>query len=378
MAFVRRGRASLPGMSDQSPLRILVLYTELAPYVLAGLERAVRDHGVKVDVVRWPVNSEAPFKISVSEGITLHERRTLSTADLIALADRVQPDLTLCTGWIDKGYLRVCRHLRGRGQRVVMCSDTAWHGDLRQWVAALVARFSFGRLFSHAWVTGDRQRTYALRLGFAPDRVRTGFYAADTSLFLPIGERLLRSRTDAWPHRFLCVARYIPAKCHQLLCDAFAELCTNGRAGDWELWCVGTGELFEQVSTSVSGSHPRIKHMGFKQASEMETILDQSGVFVLASNYEPWGVVVQEHACAALPMVLSDQVRASERFLEPGRNGVIFKADDMTALMNALRSIITMTDGQLREMGKCSNELGSAWGPSEWATTLVQLALERP
>jgi glycosyltransferase involved in cell wall biosynthesis len=118
--------------------------------------------------------------------------------------------------------------------------------------------------------------------------------------------------------------------------------------------------------------------MGFKQASEMETILDQSGVFVLASNYEPWGVVVQEHACAALPMVLSDQVRASERFLEPGRNGMIFKADDMTALMNALRSIITMTDGQLREMGKCSNELGSAWGPSEWATTLVQLAQERP
>ncbi|MFN9323879.1 MAG: hypothetical protein ACK6A5_00655, partial [Flavobacteriales bacterium] len=85
-------------MSDQRPLRILVLYTELAPYVLAGLERAVRDHGVQVDVVRWPVNSEAPFELRVADGITLHERRSFSTADLIALTDRVKPDLTLCTG----------------------------------------------------------------------------------------------------------------------------------------------------------------------------------------------------------------------------------------------------------------------------------------
>jgi glycosyltransferase involved in cell wall biosynthesis len=365
-------------MSDQRPLRILVLYTELAPYVLAGLERAVRDHGVHVDVVRWPVNSEAPFELRVADGITLHERRSFSTADLIALSDRVRPDLTLCTGWIDKGYLRVCRHLRGRGHRVVMCSDTAWRGDLRQWVATLVARFTFGRLFSHAWVTGDKQRTYALRLGFPPKHVRTGFYAADTALFLPIGERLLRSRTEVWPHRFLCVARYIPAKNHQLLCEAFAELCERNGAGDWELWCVGTGDLFEQVSTSAAGIHPRIKHWGFKQATEMAEILGQSGVFVLASNYEPWGVVVQEHACAALPLVLSDQVRARERFLEPGRNGVMFQADDKDALMNALRSMVNSTDGQLREMGERSHELGSAWGPSEWALTLVQLAQERP
>lgn len=365
-------------MSAGHSLRILVLYTELAPYVLAGLERAVKEHGVTVDLVRWPVNPEAPFQLHFAEGIRVHERRALDDKALLDLALALRPDLTLCAGWIDKGYVKVCRKLRAAGLRTVLCSDTAWRGDLRQQVASVIGRLSFGRIFSHAWVTGEGQRTYALRLGFKSANVRTGFYAADTALFLPVGERLLNARTDRWPHRLLCVARYIPAKQHQLLCDAFAALCERGEAGDWELLLAGTGELYEAVLGSTSGSRPRIAHLGFVQAPDMPAVLERSGAFVLASSYEPWGVVVQEHACAALPLVLSDQVKAGERFLEPGRNGIRFTAGDQASLEHALLELFRMTDGQLREMGKRSMELGRAWGPSEWALTLVQLARTTP
>jgi hypothetical protein len=89
-------------------------------------------------------------------------------------------------------------------------------------------------------------------------------------------------------------------------------------------------------------------------------------------------VVVQEHACAALPLVLSDQVKAGERFLEPGRNGIRFTAGDRASLEHALRELFKLTDEQLREMGKRSLELGRSWGPSEWAFTLVQLARTTP
>jgi glycosyltransferase involved in cell wall biosynthesis len=360
--------------AKRTGLRVLVLYTELAPYVLAGLESLVREYGAVVDVVRWPVNAEAPFLLDPIAGMTLHERRSLTDADLIDLADRAGPDITLCAGWMDKSYLRVCRHLRARGRRTVLCSDTAWRGDLRQRFAARVGQMLFHRVFSHAWVTGRGQREYALRLGFRPDQIHTGFYAADTRLFLPMGERLLRARTERWPHRFLCVARYIPAKNHQLLCDAFASLVDAGEAGDWELWSAGTGELHEQVRNSPAGRHERIRHVGFIQASAMEPLLEQCGVFVLASNYEPWGVVVQEQACAAFPLVLSDRVMAAERFLDPGVNGSSFKADDLEALKNALRDIVRKSDAELRAMGRHSMELGRAWGPSDWARTCNGIA----
>lgn len=357
---------------------VLVLYTELAPYVLAGLNAFVEQADVDLHLVRWPVNKEAPFDLHFHPRITVHERSALSDEELLALALRLMPHMVLASGWVDKGYLKACRAMRKRGAVTVMSFDTAWRGDARQWANMLLAPTWMSRTYSHAWVTGDAQAIYAHRLGLGADRVRTGFYSADTPLFVPLGERLLRERSNAWPHRFLCVARYIPTKGHQLLCDAFAELCDAGDAGDWELWLAGTGELHQQVMASYSGNHPRIKHLGFKQVAEVNDVVAQSGVFVLPSTYEPWGVVVHEHACAGLPLLLSSAVGAADRFLVEGENGHRFIAGDKETLKNMLRMFILSSDAELNAMGRRSAELGRAWSPAEWARTANELLHARP
>ncbi len=357
---------------------VLVLYTELAPYVIASLNALVDGADVDLHLVRWPVNQEAPFQLAFHPRITVYERTALSDEQLLSLALRLLPHMVLASGWVDKGYLRVCRALRKRGAVTVMSFDTAWRGGLKQWANMFLAPTWVPRTYSHAWVTGDAQADYAHRLGLGADRVRTGFYTADTALFVPLGERLLAQRSTAWPHRFLCVARYIPTKGQQLLCDAFAELCEAGEAGDWELWLVGTGELHASVMASASGAHPRIHHLGFKQAEAMEAIVQESGVFVLPSTYEPWGVVVHEHACAGLPLLLSSAVGAAERFLEEGKNGRRFAAGDKEGLKATLRVMVRASDVELHAMGERSAELGRAWGPTEWARIANELLHCRP
>ena len=353
-------------------MKALFLYTELAPYVVAAMQRLADAHGVEVHIVRWPVNREAPFELRFGRGLVVHERQPLDDAALLALVDELAPDATFVSGWIDKGYLKAARRLRAQGRTVVLCSDTAWRGGPRQWSAVVMGRLLFPRLFSHAWVTGERQRRYARLLGFAERTIRTGFYTADTTAFLSAG--LQRSAAPGpWPHRFLCVARYIPTKGHQLLCDAFAALCDSGQAGDWSLTFTGTGELFEQVRTSATGSHPRIEHLGFVQAEDMPTVVARSGAFVLPSAYEPWGVVVHEQACSAQPLLLSDAVGAGERFLQDGHNGHLFRAGDKEALMDALRRIVAADDGRLHAMAVASRRLGEEWGPSQWADTAYTL-----
>ncbi|MDX9751815.1 MAG: glycosyltransferase family 4 protein [Flavobacteriales bacterium] len=351
-------------------MKALVLYTEAAPYVLASL-RALAQKGVEVTLVRWPVNAEAPFRIEADAGIADHLRTGLSDAELLRLADELRPDLVLASGWVDKGYLAVCRRQRARGVPTVMTFDTAWRGHARQWANVLLARAWMPRTFSHAWVTGGPQRTYARKLGFPEGRIRDGFYTADTARFEALGRQLLAERDTHWPHRFLCVARYIPAKGHRLLCDAFAALADAGQAGDWELWCAGTGELFDTVRASATGQHPRIRHLGFKQAEEMPAVVAQCGAFVLPSLYEPWGVVVHEHACAGLPLVLSSAVGAAERFLVEGRNGFRCTAGDPGGLHDALRAVVRRSDDELRAMGHRSARLGHAWNPQAWADTAL-------
>lgn len=349
--------------------KVLVLYTELAPYVLACLNAWVEAHTVEVHLVRWPVNREAPFELRFHPNVKVYDRATLDDAALLSLAERIAPAMVMASGWVDKGYLSVCRSLKARGVRTVMTFDTAWRGGAKQWANVLLARTWLRRTFGHAWVTGSAQAKYARLLGFGPTAIRTGFYSADTAHFLRIGDTLMESRNSAWPHRFLCVARYIPTKGQQLLCDAFAELCDEGQAGDWELWLAGTGEQFEQVASSASGRHARIRHLGFKQVHEMDHVLDGIGAFVLPSTYEPWGVVVHEHACVGLPMVLSTAVGAAERFLVEGENGYRFIAGDKQSLKTTLRTMVQRSEDELRTMGQRSRSLGRAWGPKAWATT---------
>ncbi len=357
-------------------IRVLFLYTEAAPYLIACLQRLAGDHAVDVHLVRWPVNNEAPFNFD-ADHIHVQQRDRDRNDELIQFVKALLPDAIFISGWVDRTYLQIARMHRRRGIPIVLCSDTAWRGDLRQILASLLARRMVRSAFSHAWVTGEAQAHYAKRLGFPADRIRKGFYSADTDRFLPIGEKFLQ-RQHPRPRRLLCVARYIPTKGHQYLCDVFAELCDSGSAADRELWIAGTGELFDQVRNSESGRHPRIKHLGFKQPHEMEALLDQVDAFILPSTYEPWGVVVHEHACAAMPLLLSDAVGAAERFLRPGENGFSFKAGDTEDLKVALRKLIRLEDRELIAMAQRSHQLAKEWDPGKWAATAMEFISDRP
>lgn len=356
---------------------VLVLYTELAPYLLACLDELVARTGARIELVHWPINAEAPFNLGSIRGVTTHDRSEIDDHGLLQLAMRTKPHLVIASGWVDKGYLKVCRAMRSRGVRTCMAFDTAWRGHAKQWLSVGLARLWVPRTFSHAWVTGRDQAAYATKLGFALTTVLKGFYAADTRAFVPVLQAAVQAREQRYPHRFIHVARYIPSKGQQVLCDAFADLCDKGLAKDWELHLVGTGELFEQVRNSSSGRHPRITHRGFIQAKNMPNELAQAGVSVLPSLYEPWGVVVQEHACMALPLLLSDVVGARERFLMVHENGELHRAGDMADLQRCLLAMIGADDRALVAMGHRSAQLGQAWSPKAWAE-LAQQALLAP
>ncbi len=60
--------------------------------------------------------------------------------------------------------------------------------------------------------------------------------------------------------------------------------------------------------------------------------------FALLSRHEPWGVVVNEAASAALPLVLSDRVGAAADLLVDGVNGVSVPSDNPESAASALLS----------------------------------------
>ena len=344
-----------------APAKIVFLYTELAGYFLACVEELSKQ--AEVMIVRWPVNKEAPFQFSNSESVKIHDRKTLTDEQLEMLVRSFDPDVLVCSGWIDKGYLKVARSFKQKIP-VVVSLDNHWTGSLRQKIAVWTAPFYLRRIFTHAWVPGKPQAAFAQKLGFG-EKILLNFYCADTPLFDGIYQRTFSAKRTAFPHRFLYVARYVEHKGIFELWQAFEEL-QRDQKNDWELWCIGTGDQWEKRV-----EHDKIRHIGFVQPTDLEKYIAETGVYILPSKFEPWGVTVQEFATCGFPMLVSDCVGSRTRFLTD--NGFEFKAGDVADLKTAMQKIMALPDAELIRMAEKSHASGIELTPTLWAENLLQL-----
>ena len=346
-------------------MRVLILYTELAGYVVGNINRFLcAKTDAEVLLIHYPVNPEAPFQIKTSDAVKSFEYQKDQETEITRLVLAFNPQLVLCSGWSNPFYLAILKKLPA-GVKKVVCFDNRWKATLKQRLLVLLSRFFILNRFQYAWVPGSPQKTYALKLGFRPDRVFTGLYPADSDVFSAIGKKKLE-QTGPYPKLMLSVARYIPQKDLPTLWKAF--ISANQKTGNqWKLNCIGLGDLYEERM-----QHPQIHHLGFKQPHEMEAYILAAGVFVLPSTDEPWGVAVHEMALSALPMILSDQVGAADMFLN-SQNGFTFPAGDVNALENILINVMKMDDKQLRSMAAKSYELGKQLLSENWTNTIMHI-----
>jgi glycosyltransferase involved in cell wall biosynthesis len=343
-------------------MKVVFLYTELAEYFLKSSETLSKY--ADVHVIRWPVNKEAPFSFNVNENIQLYTKSDYTYRQLKALIQKLQPDVLVCSGWVDKEYLKICRMYYKKIPTVLTC-DTHWTGSLKQYLAVLLSRFSLMHIFSHAWVPGEIQREYVLRLGFKANRIHKGFYCCDLKTFNTIYAKRKKVNFAAGVKRFLYIGRYYDFKGLPELWAAFEEL-QQEEPNEWELWCLGTGAL-------KGPEHKKVKHFGFVQPKDLEPILMETSVFILPSRFEPWGVVVQEMAAAGFPLLLSTAVGAAEKFLEKDGNGFQFQPEKKHELKAQLKKVIHLNENQLIAMSEHSHVLAQEINSERWANTVLTI-----
>lgn len=344
-------------------MKVTILYSELAEYTIACL-KALKTKEVTLQLVHWPINSEAPFQFDLSFLDEVYSRERLSDAQLLEKVESFSPQLVLASGWMDKGYVATCKSLKQNGVTTVLSMDNHWNGSLKQQIASFISPFTIQKTFSKAFVPGQVQKNYALKLGFKEKDIQTGFYSADTTKFDVYYQQINPSKKQQFPKRFLFLGRYVKHKGIFDMWNAFVEFRKD--FPDWELWCVGTGDEYEN-RIEADG----IKHFGFKQPSELLPILQNTGVYILPSHFEPWGVSVHEMAVAGFPMILSNEIGSKEAFLVPENNGYIFESGNESRLLEAMKKMALKTDDQLFKMAEKSRTLGLQNTPELWAQKLL-------
>ena len=117
----------------------------------------------------------------------------------------------------------------------------------------------------------------------------------------------------------------------------------------------GSGELEPELSSFCADRGlDNVVFTGFVNQSELPWLYGAADVFVLPSEYEPWGLAVNEAMCAGLPVVVSSEVGCVADLVREGINGYAPAAGDIEGLSHALRHLIE-DDRLRRRQGKLAS-----------------------
>ncbi len=346
---------------SQNKKQVVLLFSELSYYFLAGLDSINDNTEISVSVVHWSVNPEAPFEFRFPKHVQFFSRSDFDDDQLSNLLEELQPDLIFCAGWLDKGYIRVLRSMNS--VKRVLTMDNQWRSTPRQQLARLASKFNFLRMFDAVWVPGEKQKTFAQKLGFKEAQIQMGFYSADLNYFNAVYQSSIRAKEKGFPHVFLYLGRYAPEKGVDMLIEAFEEL-KKEQDNDWKLICAGTGKLRGNYKDTKD-----IQHLGFVQPYDLDAPMSAAGVFVLPSTFEPWGLVVHEASAAGLPLIVTDVVGAAGQFATE-ENALLIDAGSKASLKQALANIMGRSDSELLSMAKASHRIAQRITPEMWAEKL--------
>jgi glycosyltransferase involved in cell wall biosynthesis len=317
--------------------------------------------GFDINVVRYPLNIEAPFDFKIPNNITLYDREDFSSSkDLIDLVNTHNPQLLFVSGWIDKLYLKVIRSFKVKS-KIILLIDTPWYGTIKQKVWSFIFRKVYKKCFIHIWIPGKPQRIYAEKLGFSSNNIFEGLYTCNTNLFNI--ESFIGSN-NLMPKRILFVGRYVEQKAIIELCENFININSN-LIEKWQLWCVGTGNLWNERVLDDN-----IKHYGFVQPKDLPEIISKCQVYTLPSKYEPWGVSLHEMISMGKAVLVSDNVGSSYCFVNENLNGFVFSHKINNDFSEKLSKIMKLSLEEINEMGKESVHLSKAFTEDKWVSTL--------
>lgn len=358
------GRPTTVDISDPStgPVPVAVITNVQTPYRVAFHQRIVREMPeIKLFTVYTHGEPDQPWAhthaaeirpVSFGEGESMTGgnvvKRTLNDyakgGRIIQwLQDEAVRAVFLC-GYNDAGRLRILRWCYERRVPVYLVADSNIHGDnatgpRRAVKSAIVSRVV--RWSDLVLPCGRFGAEYFLRYGCDPTRIIFMPYEPDYDLITALPpERIeaVRAKHALKPDRRYAVfcGRMVRVKRPDLAVKAFLAIAE--RRPEWDLLLIGQGPLLEECKALVPESmKTRVRFLGFiGDASEIAGLYRAADVFVLPSDYEPWGVVVNEAAAAGLALVTSDVVGAAAELVRDGLNGRTFPPGDLDKLTAAL------------------------------------------
>jgi glycosyltransferase involved in cell wall biosynthesis len=237
----------------------------------------------------------------------------------------------------------------------------------RRLVRAVLMRVLYRHLVSRCLTIGSRNEAFYRSLGVPASHLVRVPYVVDNDYF---AARTASYRGDVPALRaslglppdgtiVLYASKLIERKRPLDLVRAFAHL--RSEMGGIHLVLVGSGPAEGSVRRYIEEtSVTDVYVMGFKNQSELPKHYAAADLFVLPSEDEPWGLIINEVMAAGLPVIASQEIGAAVDLVLNGVTGFVYPAGDVDALRDRLR-VLCSDEPLRRAMGDAARARIDTW-----------------
>lgn len=250
----------------------------------------------------------------------------------------------------------------------------SWKAHLKKWVLPHI--FSLADII-FVVSSGGVKLMHSLKI--PEQRVQLTPYVVNNEWWIHQASQVNRAQVrEQWnipsdaPVVLFC-AKLQPWKRPPDILRAFAKANVSGSY----LVLAGEGPLRTELEAEAKNLKvsEQVRFLGFVNQSQLPSIYKSADLFVLPSEYEPFGVVVNEAMLCGCPVVVSDRVGARYDLIGDGETGLVYSCGDVDALAAILQEVLPDL-ARLRQMGEAACKRMETWSPRENVEALVQ-AIER-
>jgi glycosyltransferase involved in cell wall biosynthesis len=367
----------------------VAMYRELASRPNVAFEVLyTHNHGVN-ETFDVGFGHSVKFDFPLLEGYVHRFPKNISLNPGLTFAGQINPELPIAVvrgrydavivhGYQNVTTLATLTTPRKRGTKILFRGESVLLNPKRTIAKRFAKQILLRTLFSrvdHFLAIGTLSRDYFAAYGASADRITIAPYTVDNLYFYERSADARKNPDVVRRKLGLPLDRPIYLYCSKIIArkrplDVLRAFARARMAATAALVFVGSGDQLsmlqsEAIKLRIEGD---VHFLGFRNTSELPEIYGACDVFVLASEREPWGMVVNEAMACGMAICTSDQVGSAYDLVRD--NGAMFPVGDIERLADLMVRWAGNRE-EIERMKRASEKLIRTWSPKHSADGVI-------
>ncbi len=228
---------------------------------------------------------------------------------------------------------------------------------------------------------GKKTEDFYLSKKIPPSKIISGRYCVDTDFFKKEGPQTEQKRSELRSSLgikdtdfvLLFVGRLFERKRPQDIIALHEFLLSKGRV---HTLMIGSGPL-EGALKARCENLPRLHWLGFQNQMETRDWYFTADLLVVPSEFETWGLVVNEAFSCGLPALVSSSCGAAGDLVDEGETGFVYEVGSVESAFNYVNRFLENQTLQKTMGDSARKKVLSAYRPDQFADSIYE-ALSHP